>query len=75
MSAPLPRPHMSHPTNGIKKWLIGAVTAATLAYSGWTGISLYTNGGRISKVEGQVGEMRGWLERVEGKLDRVLERR
>ena len=66
---------MTRPTNGTKRWLIGALTAATLAYSGWTGISLYTNGGRISKVEGQVEALQGWLERVEGKLDRALERR
>ena len=62
--------------NGVfVKWVIGLLSALSLGLAGWSGRTLITHGERITSVESSHVEFRGWLERVDQKLDRLLERR
>jgi hypothetical protein len=59
---------------GIQKWVIAVATTMILAYLGWAGTSVISNGERLSAVEVDHMNLRAWLERNESKLDKILER-
>ena len=66
---------MGRASNGMMKWLLTLLAAMLVALGGWSGRTLITHGERIAVVEGQHVDVQAWMDRIEKKLDRVLERR
>jgi hypothetical protein len=58
----------------MKQMAIAALGAILLALFGWAGTSIIDNGERLSAVEVDHKNLGAWLERLEGKVDKVLER-
>jgi len=58
----------------LKQMLIAGLGAILLALFGWAGTSIISNGERLSAVEVDHKNLGAWLERLENKMDRVLER-
>jgi hypothetical protein len=63
------------PLNGGKLvwWLIGTVTTVVLGVGAGTFSTLRSNSERIAVLESQVADTRQHLQRIERKLDRLLE--
>ena len=57
-----------------RRRIIGILTTVALATIAWTTLTIVSHAERLSAVEVQLKALEGWMERVEGKLDRVLER-
>ncbi len=57
------------------KWGLGLLAAGILGLASWGGKTLIADGGRITALEAVHTEMRGQLNRIEDKLDRLSERR
>ena len=55
-----------------RKHLLTYVLAVLLSLLAWGGATLVSHGERLATVETQATTLGKWLERVEGKLDRVL---
>ena len=55
-----------------RKHVLTTILAAVLALAAWGGKTLVSHGERLTRAEAHVEDFRGWLERVERKLDRVL---
>ncbi len=65
----------SAPLNGSKVvwWVIGTVTTVAMGVGAGTFSTLRTSSERIAVLESQVADTRLHLQRIEGKLDRLLE--
>lgn len=64
------------PRNGVfTKWAMTLLGAGLLSLGAWGGKTLISQGNRVTSLEAIHGEMRGQLNRIEGKLDRLTERR
>ncbi len=72
--------------NGWRGWALTVVLALLIAISGWTWHALATRvdviqttqahrGERITKLEAEISLVKMQLERIESKLDRVLEQK
>lgn len=63
------------PLNGNKVvwWVIGTVTTITMGVGAGTFSTLRTSSERIAVLESQVADTRLHLQRIERKLDRLLE--
>lgn len=65
---------MSKELNGLKKWLVGTITTVALALGAWVGSSIVSHGNSIAGQQQRQESFEAWLERLDHKLDRVLER-
>lgn len=64
------------PRNGLfVKWALALLSTGLLGLGAWGGRTLIADGGRITTLEAIHTEMRGQLNRIEDKLDRLSERR
>lgn len=61
-------------TNGWSKWLLSLFVAAILGLAGWGGSTIIATSARVTRVETQQEGTTSRLERIENKLERVLER-
>lgn len=59
----------------MKKLVNSVIVTALLSVVGWVGLSLVSHGERVAALEAHQQTLTEWLERVEEKLDRVLEYR
>lgn len=56
-----------------RKILEGVIFTVGVGLVAWAGTTLVDHVDRISRVEAQVEDTRAWRERVESKLDLILE--
>jgi hypothetical protein len=63
------------PLNGSKVlwWIVGTVTTLVMGVGAGTFSTLRANSERIAVLESQVADTRQHLQRIERKLDRLLE--
>ena len=57
------------------KWIVGAVTAAAISLSGWNLTATTDNQSRISAVEERASGLLNRLDRIEDKLDWLIQER
>lgn len=57
-----------------RKVVTGILITISLATSAWAGLTLINHAERLSGVETQVRSINDWMERIDSKLDRLLER-
>ena len=61
--------------NGLfTKWALGLLAAGILGLGGWAGNTLLADGVRITTLETKHEDFSSRLERIEQKLDRLIER-
>ena len=66
---------MSPRRNGIvAKVALGLLSALLLGLGGWGGKAIISQGERVTGLEAVHTEFRNQLSRIEGKLDRLVER-
>lgn len=58
----------------IERLIAGLATAAFLALGGWTLTSMSSAQARIAVVESRAGQVDKHLDRLEGKVDEILDR-
>ena len=63
------------PNGMFVKWVIGLLSALSLGLAGWGGKTIIADGARLTSLETMHLEFGGRLERMERKLDRLIERR
>ena len=61
-------------TNGWTKWLLGLFAACVVAVAGWGGSTIIATSTRVTRVETQHEDWKGRLERIETKVDMLLQR-
>ncbi len=61
-------------TNGWSKWLLGLCTAAILGLAGWGGSTIIATSARVTRVETQQEGTHARLERIEDKVDVLIQR-
>lgn len=54
--------------------IIAVLTTIALATTAWAALTIFSHSGRLAAVERDVQNLSGWMERVDHKLDRLLER-
>ena len=54
--------------------IVGTLVTIALATTAWATLTILSHAERISAVEVSVRDLGAWMERVDGKLDRLLER-
>ena len=54
--------------------IVGILITIALATTAWATLTILSHAERISAVEVSVRDLGAWMERVDGKLDRLLER-
>jgi len=59
----------------ILRWLVGFATALALSLAGWNFLTVFQHESRLTAEEIRSQHVEAWLQRVEEKLDRVLEKR
>lgn len=64
---------MTKPTNGMVRWAAGLVVAALLAIAGAYLTGFVTLPTRVAVIEREHEILRGWLERIERKIDKLAE--
>lgn len=65
---------MIRATNGWSKWLLGLFAAMLLGLAGWGGSTVIATSARVTRVETQHEDLGPRLERMENKLDRLIQR-
>ena len=67
---------MTSTRNGMMtKWALALLAAGALGLAGWGGKTIIADGARLTSLETMHLEFGGRLERMERKLDRLIERR
>ena len=54
--------------------IVGTLVTIALATTAWATLTILSHAERISAVEVGVLDLGAWMEREDGKLDRILER-
>ena len=57
-----------------RRGIVGILVTIALATTAWAALTIVSHAGRISAIEHDVTNLSGWMERVDTKLDRLLER-
>ena len=57
-----------------RRGIIGILVTIALATTAWAALTIVSHSNRISIVERDVTNLSGWMERVDHKLERLLER-
>ena len=60
--------------NGWSKWLLGLFAACIVALAGWGGSTIIATSARVTRVETQQEGTTGRLERIENKVDVLIQR-
>ena len=66
---------MSPQTIPWARWLLPLLAATLVAFGGWGGRTLIAQGERLTRAETGQQDVARRLDRIEEKLDRVLDRR
>jgi hypothetical protein len=71
----MPDPHTATPLNGAKLtwWIIGTVTTLVVGLSSGALSSLRNHTERIAVLESQLSDTRHQLQRIEHKVDQLLD--
>lgn len=66
--------HTSEKPNGVVTKVLSIATSVLIAVVGWLCIAVYDHADRLARVETQSGALMVRLDRIEEKLDRLIER-
>ena len=61
-------------TNGWTKWLLGLFAACVVAVAGWGGSTIIATSTRVTQVETRHEDLGMRLERIENKVDMLIQR-